>query len=501
MPKTDETEACEEFDFCPEGFSNFYELFKQQVKRNKDRVYIINAEDDTKITYDQCDKITDRLANYLISQDITPKDIIATVMGNTLEYIYLLIASFKVGATFMPLNPKLGEKDAVETLKTAPPKLVFGGPNGIDIEKLALDKFPDHYEDKFKPTLDEDMLLLYTSGTTGKPKGIILTQGNVLPATFSGGKSVGLRENKVIFDLLPLSFSGGIIPGLLIPLSFSGTTIITQRFDKESFWKTVDKYRVNYIYAVPTIFSVLLEQQADLSKYDLSCIDVFFNSSAAIPHELMLKFEKHFKAKIYDVYGLSEAMGIAIHTVGEKKKKNSVGKIFKEVQVRIVDENDKELPLGEEGEIIVKSPWIMKEYFKMPEETKKAIKDGWFYTGDLGYTDNEDFMYITGRKKHVIIKGGMNISPQQVSDVFFKHKDVIDAAAVGIPDEKYGEDIVALVVIKKGSALNEETLMELAKEHLIKFKVPKEIRIIDNIPRTHLGKLKIDEMLQKISSS
>jgi acyl-CoA synthetase (AMP-forming)/AMP-acid ligase II len=475
-------------------FKNFYELFKDRADKNKEKIYLIDISTDKKITYEECDKITDKVANYLVSIGITPKDIISTVLGSTLEYIYLLIGAAKVGVMFNPISPKLSKEEVDEMLKNSNPKLVV---RDNEIFK-DIETFPDKYEDKFKPDIEQEMFLLYSSGTTGKPKGIVLTQKNLLFGSMTGGKVAKIKDNKIMFDLLPLSFLGGILPGLIVPMCFNGTTLISPWFDKENFWKIADKYRVNYVYVVPTIFNMLLEQNEDTSKYDLSCIDFFLNSSASLPKELSLKFKERFKVPIYDSYGLSETLGIAIQAPDQEKiKEHSIGKAIEGVQVKIVDEKNKEVLLGDVGEITVKSETIMKEYFKMPEETKKTKKNGWFYTGDLGYQDEEGFLYIVGRKKNVIIKGGMNISPRQISEVFFKHKDVIDAATIGVPDEKYGEEIVTFVVLKEGSKLNKETLMEFAKKHLIKFKVPKEIKIIDKIPRTHLGKLKKDELVEK----
>ena len=178
---------------------NFYELFKSKVKEHKDKVYLIDSAADTKITYEQCDKITDKVANYLISKGIAPDDIITAIMGNTLEYVYLAIGAFKVGVIFNPLNPRLSKQEIKEMLDNTNPKLVF---YDGDVLKES-DKFPDNYKDKFKPNLDKEMLLLYTSGTTGKPKGIILTQESVLYGALNGAKSVKLRDNLVLFDLLP----------------------------------------------------------------------------------------------------------------------------------------------------------------------------------------------------------------------------------------------------------------------------------------------------------
>jgi acyl-CoA synthetase (AMP-forming)/AMP-acid ligase II len=457
-------------------YKNFYELFKQKAEENKGKIYLIDSVTGAKITYGQCDKITNKVANYLISKGITADDIISTVMGNTLEYVYLAIGAFKIGAVLNPLNPRLNKEEIKDILDNTNPKSVFYG--GMLLKELG--KFSDNYEDKFKPNLDKDMLLLYTSGTTGKPKGIILTQESVLSGALNGVKSVKLKDNLVLFDLLPLYFSGGLIPALIVPLYTNGSSIIVPGFNKDGFWGIIEKYRANCMYVVPTMLNMLMD--TDTSGYDLSCVDFILNSSDFLPKELSMRFKEKFKLPLYDIYGLSETLAITIRT----EDNDSIGKPLIGVEIRII-----------EGEIVVKSKTLMKEYFKMPGETKKVIRNGWFYTGDLGYEKDGNY-YITGRKKDIIIKGGMNISPKQISGVFLKHKDVTDTATIGIPDEKYGEQIAVFVVIKKNSRLKEKDLMEFAKKHLIKFKVPKEIRIIGKIPRTHLGKVKKDELIKNL---
>ena len=442
---------------------NFYKFFKEKVKEHPDMIYLIDSVNDVKVSYAEADINSDKAANYLINSGLKKGDIISVVMGNTLEYIYLVLGAFKAGIVVNPFNPRLSEEEINSMIEFTNPKMVF--------KEFSLGDYPLDFEGN-DASLDDEMLLLYSSGTTGKPKGIVLTQGNVLNGLMNGIESIKLRKNPIIFDLLPLYFSGGLLPSLFVPLYLNGSTIITPKFDKNEFWRIIEKHKANLIYVVPTMLNMLLDTEA----LDINSVDFIINSSDYLPKGLSKKFKEKFKVPLYDIYGLSETLAITIRT----EDNDSVGKLIKGMEIKFVD-----------NEIVVKGPTIMKKYFRMPDETSKVLKNRWFYTGDLGYID-EGNLYITGRKKDVIIKGGMNISPNQITEVFLKHSKVEDCATVGIPDEKYGEDILVFIV----GDVSKEELIEFAKEHLNTFKIPKEIRFIDKIPKNHLGKVLKKELIR-----
>jgi len=471
---------------------NFCQFFKAQVEKNRERVYLIDAVADSKITYGEADAMSSKLANYFVSKGITKTDIITTVLGNTLDYIYIFIAAAKIGVLFNPLFFKLREEEVDALIKEVKPALIIDESNVKQVMQDA-HSFPDTFEEVDQVSMSQEMLLLHSSGTTGKPKGIVLTQKNVFACVEGGAKAVGFEDGKVLFNLLPLSFSGGLIPSLFATLYTSCTAIITPWFDVETFWQIVEKYNVNYLYIVPTMIQMLLKNAEQSKKYDISSVEFCISAADTLTTDLFLAFKKAFNITLYNFYGTSDTMGIAVQTEGELKQ-YSVGKPVDNVEVNIVDDKGKRLLHDEVGEIIVRGPGIMKEYFNMPELTKETIRDGWFYTGDLGYLDSEGILYFKGRRKHIIIKGGMNIDPLEISNVFLKHAQVEDAAAIGIPDEKFGEEIAVFVV----GDVDEKELQTFAEEHFSSFKMPKVIKIIDSIPKTQAGKVK-KEALAKLS--
>jgi long-chain acyl-CoA synthetase len=276
-----------------------------------------------------------------------------------------------------------------------------------------------------------------------------------------------------------------------------GKTIILRSFNLEKLFTAIEKYRVNGLSAVPTMYVYML-QYPDAGKYDVSSMKAWSCGSAPLTADAWKQFKEKFGGEIGEGWGLTEAGANNTNSVClAVKKVGSIGKPQNGMEMKIFDDNGNELPQGMEGEIVIRGPMVMKGYWNLPEATAEAIRNGWLHTGDIGYIDQDGYFFITNRKKDIIIKGGENISPRMIEEVLYSHPKVAEAAVVGLTDPVYGEDVKAFVTLKPGQTACVEELMELCKSKLKRFFVPKEIVIIQGMPKNLLGKI-LKKELRKI---
>ena len=343
---------------------------------------------------------------------------------------------------------------------------------------------------------DDTAVILYTSGTTGKPKGVVLTHRNIVSNAASGLEDVSeeegaSQEREVQLAVLPLAHSYGLVATNVGYLS--GTQgILHPRFDTTAVLSAIEHYHVNAFAGVPAMFVALL-YTPDADKYDTSSLRYCVSGAAPLPLAILEGFEKKFNCEILEGYGLSEAAPVLTsHFQDIPRKIGSVGKPIPGVELLIVDENDKPLPVGEVGEIIARGPNIMKEYFNMPAETREALRNGWLHTGDMGRLDEDGYLYIVERKKDLIIRGGFNIYPRDVEEVLNRHPAVIESAVIGIPSERMGEEVKAFVVTSED--VDAETLKAYCREALANYKTPSEIEFVKMLPRNAVGKIDKKEL-------
>lgn len=343
---------------------------------------------------------------------------------------------------------------------------------------------------------DDTAVVLYTSGTTGKPKGVVLTHRNVVSNAVSGRETVSgeegaSQEREVQLAVLPLAHAYGLVAtnvGYLAGMQ----AILHSRFDTTAVLSAIERYHVNGFAGVPAMFVALL-YTPDADKYDTSSLLSCVSGSAPLPLAILEGFEKKFNCVILEGYGLSEASAVLTsHFQGIPRKAGSVGKPIPGVELLMVDENDQPVPVGEVGEIIARGPNIMKEYYDMPEETHQALRGGWLRTGDMGRFDEDGYVYIVERKKDLIIRGGFNVYPRDIEEVLNRHPAVIESAVVGIPSERMGEEVKAFVVTR--SDVDAETLKAYCREWLANYKTPSEIEFVNSLPRNAVGKIDKKEL-------
>lgn len=345
------------------------------------------------------------------------------------------------------------------------------------------------------PSPDDMAVILYTSGTTGNPKGVILSHRNLIANALAGlPEPADKHVGEVHLAVLPLAHAYGILVSNVVNLS--GVTVVMHpRFDPAAVFSAIERHRIISFAGVPAMFVALL-YSPDADAYDTSSLEDASSGSAPLPVEILKAFEQKFHCSIREGYGLSEASAVLTgHTLGMPRKPGSVGKPVVGVELRIVDEQDNDVPMGEVGEIIARGPNIMQGYYKMPTETATALRDGWLRTGDMGRFDEDGYVYIVERKKDLIIRGGFNIYPRDIEEVLVTHPAVIEAAVIGVPSQRLGEEVKAFVVTR--SDIDAETLMAYCREKLANYKTPSQIEFVNMLPRNAIGKVDKKELRKR----
>ncbi|MGZ9818961.1 long-chain-fatty-acid--CoA ligase [Peribacillus simplex] len=350
-------------------------------------------------------------------------------------------------------------------------------------------------------------LLQYTGGTTGFPKGVMLTHKNLLANTkmCNAWLYKNKRGGERILAILPFFHVYGMTTVLVLSVMEGNTMIIMPKFDVEATLKTIQKQKPTMFPGAPTMYIGLLNHP-DIAKYDLSSINACISGSASLPLEVQEQFEKITGGKLVEGYGLSETSPVthANFIWDQPRVKGSIGLPWPDTDSVILSlENFEELPPNEIGEIAIKGPQVMQGYWNRPDETEKTFKNGWLLTGDLGYMDEQGFFYVVERKKDTIIAGGFNIYPREVEEVLYEHEAIQEVVVAGIPDPYRGETVKAYVVLKKNAKATEEELNEFARKHLASYKVPRSYEFRDELPKTTIGKILrrvlIEEEKKKIS--
>ncbi|GER82769.1 MAG: long-chain fatty acid--CoA ligase [Thermogemmatispora sp.] len=350
-------------------------------------------------------------------------------------------------------------------------------------------------------TPDDTAVILYTSGTTGRPKGVMLSHRNLVANAVSGrgvggdeDPSVAESQGETHLAILPLAHAFGLVASNVAYLN-GARIVMLPRFDTTAVFSAIERYRVSGFAGVPAMFVALLHSP-DADRYDTSSLQYCVSGSAPLPVAVLEAFEQKFGCRILEGYGLSEATAaLTGHNREMPRKPGSVGKPLPGVEIRIVDENDRDVPVGEVGEIIARGPNVMQQYYNLPEETATAMRNGWLHTGDMGRMDEDGYIYVVERKKDLIIRGGFNIYPRDVEEVLNRHPAVIESAVVGIPSERMGEEVKAFVVTRE--PVDAEALKAFCREYLANYKTPSEIEFVDSLPRNLVGKIDKKELRRR----
>jgi long-chain acyl-CoA synthetase len=334
-----------------------------------------------------------------------------------------------------------------------------------------------------------DLVLLDSWGMTAKGK-LYEQVGGQAKRPNTEGEVFGISRNRVSLITLPLFHGYGVF-ALNLEFMAGGKLVMISRWDPIEAMNAIQKYKVTEFRGVPTMYIQLLNHP-DLAKYDLSSLKTCICGSAPMPMEVARKWKEKYGIDIWEGYGLSEATTVNCGNVAGRRppKYGSIGKCYQKFNtIKIFDEKDRELPVGQTGEIVIKGPGVMKGYWNKPAETAEAIRNGWLHTGDIGHIDEDDYIFITDRKKDMIIRGGENIFPKEIENILYQHSAVLEAGVIGIPDPVYGEVVKAFVVLKSAGEATEEDLMNFCQEQLPKYKRPKAIQLLDALPKSAVGKI------------
>jgi len=350
-------------------------------------------------------------------------------------------------------------------------------------------------EDDVAVDPDDTSVILYTSGTTGRPKGVVLTHRNLIANALSGrGPERDVRDQETQLAILPLAHAFGIV-ALNVFFLRGLSSVLHPRFDTNAVFSAIERHRIAGFAGVPAMFVALL-YSPDADNYDTSSLQQCVSGSAPLPVAVLKGFEEKFGCRILEGYGLSEASAaVTGHSLDMPQKPGSVGKPLPGVEVLVVDENDRPVLVDEIGEVIARGPNIMKGYYNMPVETEAAMRNGWLHTGDMGRFDEDGYLYIVERKKDLIIRGGFNIYPRDVEEVLNRHPAVIESAVVGVPSQRMGEEVKAFVVTH--APVDADTLMTYCRVSLANYKTPSEIEFVDALPRNAIGKIDKKELRKR----
>ena len=458
--------------------------------------------------YAELEAATARVAGLLAQRGIAPGDRIGLMLPNVPDFASAYYGILRAGGVVVPMNVMLRQREVAFYLTDSGAKLVFawhelGEPveagaaeAGVDTVLVEPGQFSQPL-DGVKPhaavaarAADETAVILYTSGTTGKPKGAQLTHSNLAINADVTKQMLSIGVQDVILGALPLFHAFGQTCGLNVAVSSGASLALVQRFDPALVLEAIERDRVTVFEGVPTMYSALLNHPAR-ERFDASTLRLCISGGAALPVEVLHGFEATFACTILEGYGLSETSPVACFNHPRRvRKPGSIGTPVEGVEMRLVDDSRASVARGEVGEIAIRGHNVMKGYWNRPDATGETIDgEGWFYSGDLARIDEDGCYFIVDRKKELIIRGGYNVYPREIEEVLYEHPAVREAAVVGIPDEQLGEEVGAAVVLKQGAEATESEIREFVRANVAAYKYPRHVWFVDELPKGATGKI------------
>jgi len=489
-------------------FQNITALLQDRVEAAPDKVFLFSQPDGRQFTYSQFADAVARTAALLAGEGVAKGDVVSLLMPNSVEYVIAYFACWRLGALAGPINSHLKEQEISYVVSNSEAKALLVGSEFLplinqlrDLPTLnAVILFDDEaqatrdftkVEATADVTLDDEAIIIYTSGTTGKPKGCLLTHGNVVANARQISQWLGFNESDRLLTMMPLFHMNAVSVTTMSALYAGGSSVVSPKFSASRFWQIISDYQITSFGSVATMLSMLLTTYPEGVPAGLQTEQLRFAmcGSAPVPAETIKRFEETFHCLVIEGYGLSESTcRSTFNPPDENRRAGSCGLPIGN-EMRVVDDDDTEVADGQLGEIVLRGDNVLKGYYKNPEATAVAFRNGWFHTGDIGYRDSEGFYFIVDRKSDMIIRGGENIYPREIDEVLYQHPAVSAAAVVGVPDDLYGEEVAGFVVLRDGGEASERELIEFCKARLADYKCPKTIRFVKDIPKGPTGKL------------
>lgn len=489
------------------------ELLAHQAQIHGSKPFILLPEHGEALTFSEVSRHVQGLAEQLRSAGLQRGERVLTIYANGREAAVALLAVMAAGCVAVPLNPRLTSEESALLLhqagagailtdnagrQTAAELLTASGhfpwrdvpaPDGF-VLLTAADREGD--AGKRGPAIahgDDAALILFTSGTTGTPKGVVLSHANLLANASFVRQAHGLTVEDIALCILPLFHINGLVVTLLTPLLTGIPVVLPDRFHADRFWGWVQAYRVTWFSAVPTILSLLLSQP-DREPPVAKSLRFARSASAPLPVAVLEQFEQRFGIPVIETYGISEgACQVSANPLPpQRHKPGSAGKPVGN-RLQVLDDQGHTLPTNGIGEVLIRGANVFSGYLNNPAADREAFHDGWFRTGDLGYLDEEGYLFLTGRKKELINRAGEKIAPREVEEIIHRLPEVEAVGVVGVPDQLYGEEVAAFVTLRPGYLLDAETVRHFCRKHLAGFKVPREVFFIDEFPKGPSGKI------------
>ncbi|MBN2241820.1 MAG: AMP-binding protein [Acidobacteria bacterium] len=461
-------------------------------------------------TYAEMQRMIERTAMYLSRMGAGGGDRIAIYMPNRPEWIIVYYAIARIGAIAVCVPAAYKKQEMTDVVRDSRASVIFTSESlcsqlpSADTVPLVRATVVVERDDTLQALLrgvcppggqlprtktsgDDTAAILYTGGTTGTPKGAMLTHRNLLYSA----QNVAYHERMLPSDtgicFLPLNHVFAQCHIMHTFFSGCGTLVLFPGFDMDGILEAVSTHAVTRLYAVPTVFIRFLNSPETAKQ--LKSLRYVFSGGTSMPAEIVRRWVDSFGIPIHEAYGMTETASIVTFNHLFRHKIGSIGVPAGIIELKVVDGDDNEMPQGEQGEIIIRGPNIMKGYFEQPEETAHVMRNGWLHSGDVGVFDEEGYLYIVDRIKDIVITGGENVFPKEVEDLLHRHPAVNECGVVGLPHQEYGEAVTAFVTIKPGMHVDEKTLILFCKERMAAYKVPKAIRFVADLPKTPQGKI------------
>ena len=480
-------------------------------------------------TYGEMQERVNRLANAMQSLGVSQGHKVAVMALNSMEYVEIYYATAKLGGVFVPLNYRAKQEEIIYMCNNSEAHVVFVGQRyldlfnqirpelrtvqhciGIDMGGDGMPHYSDllsaHDPDEIFTEIDDNdpTIVIYTSGTTALPKGVVLTFLGMSVYVTNTVEPIdpGAEKPDVLLVSVPFYHVAGATT-MLSTVWAGRKMVILPQFDPAAWLKAVEAHGVTHSFVVPTMLKRIMEHP-EFDKTDLSSLKLVAYGAAPMPYEVVTKAVEKMRCGLMNAYGQTEStssltfLGPDDHRVPQEpgearelalKRLRSVGRAMDDIVVMIMDPEGEILGPGQEGEIVAQGPRVMQGYLNREEDTSAAIKAGWLHTGDVGWMDEDGYLYITGRTKDLIIRGGENIAPGEIEGVLQQHDAVEDAAVIGVPDVEWGEEVKAIVVLKPGRKASEEELTQFVKDRLASYKAPKFYAFVEDLPRNYVGKV------------
>jgi len=488
------------------------ELLKLRVAAAPGKAFLFSEADGRRFSYREFEAVVSRVAGMLAANGVRKGDVVSLLLPNSVEYVVAYFACWWIGALAGPINSLLKAQEIAYVISNSEANLLLVNSDFLpliennDIKVISFDnveQFADEPVEATRIGTDDEAIIIYTSGTTGKPKGCLLTHGNVIANAQQISSWLGFNESDRLLTMMPLFHMNAVSVTTMSALYAGASSVVSPKFSASRFWQIISDYEITSLGSVATMLSMLLTTYPDGVPQGLHTEQLRFAmcGSAPVPAEVMKRFEETFNCLVVEGYGLSESTCRSTFNPPDQRRRPGSCGVPIGNEMRVVDEEDRDVPDGSLGEIVLRGENILKGYYKNPEATATAFRNGWFHTGDIGYRDADGFYYIVDRKSDMIIRGGENIYPREIDEVLYQHPTVAAAAAVGVPDELYGEEVAAVIVLKEGATSSEQEVIEFCKARLADYKCPKTVHFVHDIPKGPTGKLLKRELAKMLKGN